>query len=96
MSELPDAREIVSRFKTGINKGLRIVNIRSKEAYDTLRIKNTIRQLRNNRRNTVYEMGHSIYRTYKHKGEINGENIEAKCADIENIETEIEEWGGRN
>lgn len=92
MAELLDTREIVARFKTGIHKGLRIVNIRSKEAYDALKIKNTIRQLRKNRRNTVYDMGNAIYRTYKHKGEINAENIEAKCAEINKIETETEEW----
>lgn len=92
MAEIMDTRDILNRFKDGLNKGLRIVNIRSKEAYDTLKIKNSIRQLARRRRDTVLDMGNAIYRSYKHKGSINGESIQARCAEIERIEGEIEDW----
>ena len=92
MSEITDSRDMLSRFKDGLNKGLRIVNIRSKEAYDALKIKNTIRQLSKRRTDAILDMGNSIYRSYKHKGTVNGDNIESKCSDIEKIEKEIEDW----
>lgn len=92
MSETIDSRDMLSKFKDGLNKGLRIVNIRSKEAYDALKIKNSIRQLNKKRANAIFDMGNSIYRSYKHKGAVNGDNIESKCSAIEEIEKEIEEW----
>lgn len=92
MSEILDTRDMLSMVKDGIHRGLRIVNIRSKEAYDALKIKNNIRRLARRRRDTVLDMGNAIYRSYKHKGSINGDNIQARCAEIEWIEGEIEEW----
>ena len=92
MSEILDTRDILNKFKDGINKGFRIVNIRSKEAYDTLKIKNTIRQLAKKRRDTVLDMGYTIYRSYRYKGRINGDILEAKCADSDKIEREISDW----
>jgi hypothetical protein len=90
MSEMSEAQYIFNKVKEGINRGLRVVNIRSKEAYDTVLIKNRIRGLKKRRTDSVLEMGNMIYRTFKYKGKINQDIIETKCSDIENIEKEIE------
>ncbi|MCZ6639887.1 MAG: hypothetical protein O6830_07970 [Candidatus Dadabacteria bacterium] len=90
MSEMSEAQYIFNKVKEGINRGLRVVNIRSKEAYDTVLIKNRIRSLKKRRTDSVLEMGNMIYRTFKYKGKINQDIIETKCSDIENIEKEIE------
>lgn len=90
MSEMSEARYLFNKFKDGVGKGLKILNIRSKEAYDSVVVKNRIRNLRNKRQETALEMGNTIYRTFKYKGTINEEAIEKKCADIEEIEKEIE------
>jgi len=90
MSEMSEAQYFFNKVKEGLNRGIRIVNVRSKEAYDTVLIKNRIRSLKKRRTDSVLEMGNMIYRTFKHKGKINQDIIETKCADIESIEREIE------
>ncbi len=90
MSEMPEAQYFFNKFKEGLNRGIRIVNVRSKEAYDTVLIRNRIRSLKKRRTDSVLEMGNMIYRTFKYKGRINQDTVKTKCADIENIEREIE------
>lgn len=90
MSEMSEAQYFYNKLKEGLNRGIRIVNVRSKEAYDTVLIKNRIRSLKKRRTDSVLEMGNMIYRTFKYKGKINQDIIETKCADIESIEREIE------
>ncbi len=89
MSEMSEARYLFNKFKDGVGRGLKILNIRSKEAYDTMVVKNRMRNLRKRREETALEMGNTIYRTFKYKGTINEEIIESKCAVIEDIEKEI-------
>ncbi|MFI5322911.1 MAG: hypothetical protein ACHQ6U_05140 [Thermodesulfobacteriota bacterium] len=94
MSDNTD-RYLLTIFKDGFNKGLRTINIRSKEAYDVLKIKNALRRLDRRRKEAVFDMGSTVYRTFKHTGKIVEESIGAKCAEIEKIETEIGEWEER-
>ncbi len=92
---MPDEREerdLLTIFKDGVNKGLRVINIRSREAYDTLKIKNTIGALERRRKDALFDMGASVYRTFKHTGKVAPETVGARCADIDRIETEIETW----
>jgi len=90
MSEMSEAQYFFNKVKEGLNRGIRIVNVRSKEAYDTVLIKNRIRSLKKRRTDSVLEMGNIIYRTFKYKGKINQDLVETKCTDIESIEREIE------
>jgi hypothetical protein len=90
MADILDTRDLYGRLKSGVNKGLKIVNIRSKEAYGTILIKNRLRSLKKKRRDSALDMGNTIYRSYKYKGEINQDSIMAKCAEIENIEREMD------
>lgn len=90
MADILDTHELYNRLKSGVNKGLKIVNIRSKEAYDSILINNRLRSLKKRKRDTTLEMGNSIYRSYKYKGEINQEGIQVKCAEIEIIEQEMD------
>ena len=84
-----DTKGMFDVVRGGIYRGLRIVNIRSREAYDTLRIKNKIRELNARRRNAVLDMGNSIYRSYKHKGQISVDVAREKWEGIERIDAEI-------
>jgi hypothetical protein len=90
MSEMSKAKYLLDKLKDGVNRGLKILNIRSKEAYDTVLIRNRIRSLRKRRSDSVMEMGNMLYRTFKYKGIINEEIVKTKCRDIETIEKEIE------
>ena len=90
MSYEREERDLLTIFKDGINKGFRVLNIRSKEAYDALRIKNAIRQHEHRRREAVYDMGASVYRTFRHTGKVVEDTVAARCADIDKLESEIE------
>ncbi|MFQ5787863.1 MAG: hypothetical protein ACE5H1_07760 [Thermodesulfobacteriota bacterium] len=91
MTELTDTSGLLTKFKHGINRGIRIVNIRSKQAYETVRIKNQIQKLRRKRRSNIEDMGNSVYRMFKHNNNFNQESIKLKCMDISRIEEEIKE-----
>lgn len=86
------ASDLFDKFVRGITTGLRTVNIRSREAYETLRIKNRIRSLEKERKANTDELGRMIYRQYKYTGSFNEEGIREKCRQVESIEDEIEEW----
>lgn len=83
--------DILGKFKSGINRGLRIVNVRSKEAYDVLMTKNQIQGKHRGKRKLLEELGSAVYRTYKHKGNINEQSIKNKCESILKVESEIDE-----
>jgi hypothetical protein len=85
-------RDLLTIFKDGVTKGLRVLNIRSKEAYDTLRIRNTLRGLERRKREAVYDMGAAVYRTFKHTGKVVEDTVSARCANIDKIESEFEGW----
>jgi len=87
--DITDTKGMFDTVRVGISKGIRIVNIRSREAYDALRIKNRIRELNARRQNAVLDMGNSIYRSYKHKGQISVDVAREKCEAIERIDAEI-------
>ena len=91
MADILDTRDLYGRLKSGVNKGLKIVNIRSKEAYGTILIKNRLRSLKKRRRDCALDMGNTVYRSYKYKGEINQDSIMVKCAEIEEIEHKMDE-----
>ncbi len=88
---MDNQEDILDKFKAGLNRGLRIVNVRSKEAYDVLKAKNNIQGKNRNKRKLVEELGNAVYRTYKHKGNISEDSIKNKCEDILKVETEIDD-----
>lgn len=83
--------DILGKFKSGLNRGIRIVNVRSKEAYDVLMTKNQIQGKNRGKRKLLEELGSAVYRTYKHKGNINEQSIKNKCESILKVESEIDE-----
>ncbi|NIP38540.1 MAG: hypothetical protein GWO07_06595 [Candidatus Dadabacteria bacterium] len=86
-----DHEDILDKFKAGLNRGLRIVNVRSKEAYDVLKTKNSIQGKNRHKRKLVEELGNAVFRTYKHKGNISEDSIKNKCEDILNLESQIDD-----
>ena len=87
--DVSETKGMFDAVRGGITRGLRIVNIRSREAYDALKIRNRIRELNARRQNAVLDMGNSIYRSYKHKGQISADVAREKCEAIERIDAEI-------
>lgn len=87
---MEDNADIFDKFKAGFSRGLRIVNVRSKEAYDVLKTKNQIQGKNRNKRKLIEDLGNAVFRTFKHKGNINEDSIKNKCSDILNLESEID------
>jgi len=91
MTDLTGTSDLLTKLRHGFNKGIRIVNVRSKQAYETVRIKNQIQKLRRKRRSNIEDMGNSVYRMFKHNNDFNQESMKLKCMDISRIEGEIKE-----
>lgn len=90
MAGTNETSDLFTKLRYGLNKGLRIVNIRSKEAYETLKIKNQIQRLRKKRRRNIEDMGNAVYRMFKHNNKFNEETLRSKCTEISGVEDEIE------
>lgn len=94
MSEHNDNGDILSVLKNSISKGLRVVNIRSKEVYGTVKIKNKISSNGKRRKKAVHEIGESVYKMFKLMDSFDNESLRNKCveiAKIEQVQTDLEE-----
>ena len=88
MSEKIEDGDILSVIKNSIGKGLRVVNIRSKEAYGAVMIKNKISSNRKKRRKAIQETGESLYKMFKLKDSFDNDSLRNKCVEIAKIEQE--------
>lgn len=91
MEEDFGSADLLGKLRIGLSRGLRIVNVRSKEAYDVIKIRNEIGGKEKNKRMLIQDLGNSVFRIYKHKGSFNEESIKTKCNQLVEIEDEIEE-----
>lgn len=91
MADIFDNSEFLTRIMEGVNKGIRVVNIRSKEVYETVKIKNQIQSLKKQKKSAIDELGNSVYRVFRHKNSFDQESVRAKCVEIEKIDSKIEE-----
>jgi len=86
MSDHNDNGDILSVLKNSISKGLRVVNIRSKEAYGTVKIKNQISNNKKNQAKAIHQIGESVYKMFKLKDSFDNESLRNKCVEIAKIE----------
>ncbi|NIQ14828.1 MAG: hypothetical protein GTO02_10655 [Candidatus Dadabacteria bacterium] len=84
-----DDQDTISKIKMGLHKGLRVVTIRSKEVYDTVKLKNKLQSKKKSKSKATREMGESVYQMFKVKNEYDLEIIRSKCVDIAKIDQEI-------
>lgn len=84
--------DILSKLKSGINKGLRVVNIRSREAYDAVRIKNRIQAHKRKKSKEIKEVGEFVYNMFKTRDELDTDSIKSKCVGIARTDQEISDF----
>ena len=92
---MPDKIEnddILSKIRIGLGKGLRIVNIRSKEVYGVVKIKNKIQGNKKKRRKSIFELGESVFKMYKLKDSFDVDSLKSKCVEITKIEQELQDF----
>lgn len=95
MEQDMQSADLMGKLKIGITRGLRIVNVRSKEAYDVLKIRNEIGGKEKYKKKLFQDLGSSVFRLYKHKGSISEESVKTKCGQLADLENEIEELNER-
>ncbi len=81
--------DILSKIKSGLNKGLRVVNIRSKEAYDTVKLKNKLQAHKRKKGKEIKEVGEFVFKQFKTKDEFDSESIKARCIEVAKVEQEV-------
>jgi len=92
MSGNIENNNILTTIKTSLGKGIRIINIRSKEVYGVVKIKNKIRQNRIKMKQYTSELGEVVYKMYKLKDSFDVESLKAKCTEIIKTEQEIQDF----
>ena len=93
MSEkLQHEGDFITKIRSGLNKGLRVVNIRSREFLDAVKIKNRISSHRKKKKQVISEVGETVYKMFVQKNEFDEEKIKEKCREVSRVEQEIKDF----
>ena len=92
MSDKIENDDILTKIRIGLGKGLRVVNIRSKEVYGVVRIKNKIQGNKKKRRKSIFELGESVFKMFKLKDSFDIDSLKNKCVEITKIEQELQDF----
>lgn len=82
--------DLLDKVKQGIDKGVTVVSVRSKELIEITRLKNQIGGLEEQMKKSLPELGEAVYRMYLQDG-LNLDDIKAQCDAIVAMETQIRE-----
>ena len=82
--------DILDRVKQGIDKGVTVVSVKSKEMMEVARIKNQLSVLRNQQENILSGLGELVYQMYL-QNTFNEEKIRNKCEVIALLASQIQE-----
>lgn len=82
--------DFLHRVKEGIDKGVTVVTVKSKEMVGVKRARNQIGLLEDQKDNALCELGETVYQMY-HQNSFNEEKIRAKCELIALVSSQIHE-----
>jgi ribosomal protein L40E len=85
--------DLFDRVKQGIDKGVTVVSVKSKEMMEVAKIKNQLSVLRNQRESAFSVLGEIVYQMYL-QNSFNEEKIRNKCEVIALITSQIHEKEG--
>lgn len=91
MSDKTENEDFVTKVKTGLNKGLRVVNIRSREVLDTVKIKKKISSGKKKKRQALADVGESVYKMFVQRDQFNEERLREKCREVAKVDQEIKD-----
>lgn len=91
-SEKVQDGDFITKVKESLNKGLRVVNIRSKEVYESVKIKKKISSHNSNRDKQISELGETVYKMFSQRGEFNEEKVREACRQVARTEQEIKDF----
>ena len=84
-----DDKDALTKIKMGLDKGIRVVSIRSKEVYETLVIKNKLQSKKKLLNKEKKLIGDAVYQMFKVQDKFDTDVIRANCVQIAKIEQEI-------
>ena len=84
--------DFITKIKGGLNKGLRVVNIRSREFLDAVKIKNKIGSHKKKKKQVISEVGEAVYKMFVQKNQFDEERIREKCREVSRVEQEIKDF----
>ncbi len=82
--------DLFDRVKQGLDKGVAVVSVKSKEMMEVVKIKNQLGVLRNQRESAFSLLGEIVYQMYLQNG-FNEEKIRNKCEIIALLASQIHE-----
>lgn len=82
--------DLFNKVLSGINKGVNSVSENSKLFVEKAKLNNTLKETENKKNTAAQQLGMTVYELQK-AGEINIEQLNDKCAEIEKYNNEIEE-----
>lgn len=82
--------DFLGKVKQGIDKGVTVVSVKSKEMVEVVKIKNQLGILKNQQASAFFVLGESVYQMYLQNG-FNEEKIRNKCEMIALIGSQIHE-----
>ncbi len=86
--------DFLDKVKQGIDKGVNVVSVRSKEALETARLKSQLAGLADRRREVLTELGGLIYDGFLRDALALGDHARAKCDEIAALDAQIKEKEG--
>ncbi len=92
MSDNFEDNDILTMIKNSLDRGIRVINIKSKEVYGVVRVKNKIQGNRRRIKRYTSELGEAAYKMYKLRDSFDLENLKAKCTEIIKAEQEIQDF----
>lgn len=83
--------DFLDKVKQGLDKGMTVVSVRSKEALETARLKSRIGDLSADKKQALAELGSLVYALYqRNAGELSPE-VRGKCETIAALDRRIRE-----
>jgi NADH pyrophosphatase NudC (nudix superfamily) len=83
--------EFLDKVKEGIDKGVTVVSVRSKEMLEAAKIKAKIGSLAEKKKDTLEELGSLAHAMHRQGGLNLGPDVAAKCGEIDALATQIQE-----
>jgi len=81
--------DFLDKVKQGIDKGVNVVSVRSKEALDAARIKSQIGALTDRRQEALTGLGEMVYGLFRQGSPGLDEIVRPKCEEIAGLDEEI-------
>ena len=81
--------DFLDKVKQGLDKGVTVVSVRSKEALEAARLKAKIGTLADRKKDILEELGSLVYAAFTHEGLDLGTDAKAKAEEIAGLDAEI-------